>query len=573
MKRISIIFSLFILFIWSVSAQSPAKYWVEFTDKKGSEYSVDRPEEFLSPRAIQNRATYKIAVTEEDLPVNRHYIETLLDLDTGMILFTRSRWLNGVTVYCEKEDILGMIEGLPFVKRCEKTILMKEPEYRVRNGYYFMNSLEPKFIQPLPFTDSDYGKAESQVRLNNIHWLHRMGYKGEGIPMMVMDGGFFNVDTLRYFSELRADNRLRGIRNFVEPGVSVFRKENHGTMVLSCIASDIPGELVGTAPHVMVYLAKTEDGRSETKVEEDNWVAGIEWADSLGCLVLNSSLGYTKFDDTVAQPRHYRDLNGKTSRASIAASMASARGMIVCNSAGNEGRGKWKHIGSPADAKDILAVGAVDISGKKADFSSFGPTADGRVKPDACAVGKDTYVGSQRSITLRANGTSFASPLLAGMVACLRQAFPERSNYDIMNAVRMSGSQALQPDSALGYGITDFMKAYNLLLQPVDEKGFSVEFDTYATDKEHILLTVKSDRPQEIRITLTARRQGIIAERNHTLTSGTQEIELEIPKLKKKIPYDIWDVKITGTYTGERAFVIGAEQPSDSSKENKRKKK
>jgi len=301
------------------------------------------------------------------------------------------------------------------------------------------------------------------------------------------------MDTISHFRALREEYRLLGVRNFVQPGVNPFLKEGHGTNVLSCIVSYIPGDLVGTAPKVCVYLAKTEDGRSENKIEEDNWVAGIEWADSLGCDVINSSLGYTKFDDSL-QVREYRDLNGHTSRASQAATIAATKGLLICNSAGNEGSGKWKYIGSPADAKDIITVGAVDVNGKKARFSSFGPTADGRVKPDACAVGQNTYVANVIGVTGVSQGTSFSSPLMAGMVTCLWQAFPNKSNYEIMDAVRQSGSQFSAPDSALGYGVTDFLKAYNLLLQPHKIYGsdgtkmFSVAFDTYVYNKKEFVV-------------------------------------------------------------------------------------
>jgi hypothetical protein len=233
-----------------------------------------------------------------------------------------------------------------------------------------------------------------------------MGFRGENMQMMVLDGGFQNIDSIKCFENLRNDNRLLGARNFVQPEKDPMRKHTHGTMVLSCIASYIPGLLVGTAPMVQVYVAQTEDGRSENRIEEDNWVAGLEYTDSLGCQVLNSSLGYTTFDDTVNQ-RTYADLTGDVSRASRAATIAASKGLLICNSAGNEGGKKWKYIGAPADARDILTVGAVNIKRNRAYFSSFGPTADGRIKPDACAVGRNTYISTPVGVITMADGTKF----------------------------------------------------------------------------------------------------------------------------------------------------------------------
>ena len=428
------------LFSISLYAQSPAKYWVQFKDKQGSAFSVHRPQEFLSPKAIENRQRFNISITEEDLPVNEHYIEAVMALDSNMILFTKSKWLNGITIYSEKENILPAIEQLPNVIYCEKTAVLKEQEEMPNSTYSYAPS-PAAITAPAPIS-FDYGKSTNQLKVNNIHWIHRLGFTGKGVTMMVMDGGFLNVDTLRYFAGMREEGRLLGARNFVEHHASPFRTDQHGTMVLSCIAANVPGELMGSAPNVLVYLAKTEDSRLEAKIEEDNWVAGIEWADSLGCLVLNSSLGYTVFDDTIAQPRHYKDMDGKTSRASQAATIAATKGLIVCCGAGNSGDEAWKYIASPSDACDILAVGAVNINREKANFSAYGPTADGRIKPDICAVGAKTFVGTPRSITVQVDGTSVASPLLAGMVACLREAFPEKSNYEIMDAVRKSGDLA-----------------------------------------------------------------------------------------------------------------------------------
>ena len=561
MKRTTFISIIALLFSTATFAQTPAKYWVAFTDKKGTPYSIDKPEAFLSPRAIELRKAHGIAIDERDLPVNPDYVRQVLALDTAARCFTTSKWLNGMTVYALRDDMKEAIEKLPFVDSVQRTIAMKEPEPPIEPAYVFPGSGgQPIFSYQSDIqnnNDFDYGKAWDQVRVNNVHWLHRMGFRGEGMQMMVLDGGFQNIDTISCFEILRNDHRLLGARNFVQPEKDPMRKHTHGTMVLSCIASYLPGKLVGTAPMVQVYVAQTEDGRSENRIEEDNWVAGLEYADSLGCQVLNSSLGYTTFDDTVNQ-RTYADLTGEVSRASKAATIAASKGLLICNSAGNEGGKKWKYIGAPADAKDIITVGAVNIERKRAYFSSFGPTADGRIKPDACAVGRNTYLSTPTGIITIADGTSFSSPMLSGMVACLWQAFPEKSNYEIMEAIRQAGDcNVSTPDGIFitgpntndgyGYGITDFLLAYNILkygntdvtfFHPVTE-GRTI----YARTKEGIY-------PTDIIATPLFFKQGQVTEGKpvkvkFTTTLSTQYgmfHKLTLPKLANKQPYQLYRV-------------------------------
>lgn len=284
-------------------SQTHAKYWVQFKDKSGTNFSTSEPEKFLSPRAIEKRKRFNIPITEQDLPVSATYISQVLALDTSTILFTQSKWLNGITIYAAHDSMLIWLQRLPFVKYCEITHRMKEAEPQISSYYRNPNTQTPQYGK-MPKEQAngaltiDYGQAEPQIRINNIHWLHRLGFRGEEMLMMIMDGGFLNTDQVRHFDLLHKENRIRDVRNFVQPSESPYRSGEHGTNVLSCIASWVPGEHVGSAPFVTVYLAQTEDGRSENAVEEDNWVAGLEWADSLGCDVLNSSLGYTRFDDT-----------------------------------------------------------------------------------------------------------------------------------------------------------------------------------------------------------------------------------------------------------------------------------
>lgn len=593
MKKI-ILVTLATVLVAVAFGQSPAKYWVAFTDKKGTPYSIDKPEAFLSPRAIELRRAHGIAIDERDLPVNPDYVRQVLALDTAARCFTTSKWLNGMTVYALRDDMKEAIERLPFVDSVQRTIAMKEPEPPREPAYIFPGSGgQAKHTYQTDIqshNDFDYGKAKLQVCVNNVHWLHRMGFRGEDMQLMVLDGGFQNIDSIACFETLRNDHRLLGARNFVQPGKDPMRKHTHGTMVLSCIASYLPGKLVGTAPMVQVYVAQTEDSRSENRIEEDNWVAGLEYADSLGCQVLNSSLGYTTFDDTVNQ-RTYDDLTGEVSRASRAATIAATRGLLICNSAGNEGGKKWKYVGAPADAKDILSVGAVNIQRGRAYFSSFGPTADGRIKPDACAVGRNTYLSTPTGAITMADGTSFSSPMLAGMVACLWQAFPEKSNYEIMEAVRQAGDHNArlngeileEPDAhdGYGYGITDFLRAYNILkFGNEDDVLFAVysrKMNTKTSNRFIVLIksTLKQDYTSlSVTATPLTYHNGNVTE-GKTMKMKVQQYNVDmvsegisglvhiitLPKLPKSKPYQLYrvDFVIDGKTVSR---IVGLENPS-----------
>ena len=562
MKKYTIVL-LFTLLLSGSYAQDYAKYWVQFTDKHNTLFSVDRPNEFLSQRAIQLRQKYQIPIAETDLPVNVTYIQQLLDIDSTMRLCTKSKWLNCVTVYCEREGVLDSILKLPFVHFAERTVTMEEPETRPDTPFVFSRDrrefAKTYYAKDWETGDFDYGLAGKQIRINNGHWLHRMGYCGQAMRMMVMDAGFHNVDTLHVFRNLQQDQRLLGARNLVQPEVNPFLRHSHGTGVLSCIAAYVPGKMVGTAPMVEVHLCKTEDSRSENKVEEDNWVAGLELADSLGCQVLNSSLGYTKFDDST-QVRTYEDLNGRVSRASQAATLAAAKGMLICNSAGNEGSQKWRYLGAPADARDILTVGAVDADGRIANFSSHGPAADGRVKPDVCAVGSLCYVSSPSGFIHMSFGTSFSSPIMSGMVTCLWQAFPDKTNYEIMDAVRRSSDRYDTPDSLYGYGIPDMLKAYNLLLQP-DREDLQAHFDSFVAENNELNLKMVwpafNGTPCPIVIVLTDRNKNKTLTQKVLLQSAEQWFTVKLPSLSKKDKYRIYDVEIRVAGHESLHYVVG----------------
>lgn len=401
-------------------AQQPAlsKWWVEFSDKNDNPYCTCRPAEFLSARALERRARAGIGIEENDLPVNPGYVRALTE--TGVLLHNTSRWLNTATVIADSAAAAAL-RGLPFVRG----VRYLGPDIPVRNP----PDRPPKQrvpIDSIPTVEGDqsgFGYAGLQNSLLGIPLVHAAGYRGAGIWVVVMDGGFTNVDTLPFFDSIALNGRLYQGRDFVERDGAVFESAQHGTSVLSVMAADLPGYFVGTAPEATYFLVKTEDTGGEFPVEETNWIAGAEWADSIGADIINASLGYTVFNDTTLS-HTFAVLDGRSAIGSRGAAIAATKGMIVCNSAGNSGDEPWTYLGVPADAPGVVAVGAVSPDGSRATFSSRGPTADGRIKPDLMAPGETVVVAGDTGTDLGlSNGTSLASPMLAGALAALWSAF------------------------------------------------------------------------------------------------------------------------------------------------------
>ncbi len=431
------------------------KYRIEFTDKDNNPYSIFHPQEFLSPKAIERRKMQGISIDETDLPVTPQYLSELRA--TGAQVINVSKWFNSAIVQADEKDF-AKIEQLPFVKSTTVVGKYRPQKYRFRKD---------KKRDPVHYyarTRDFYGYAGQQIRMLNGHILHDMGHRGEGVLVAVLDGGFTNVDIMPFFDSLRADGRLLDSYDFVYDDDYAYEASSHGSQVLSTMASNLPGLMVGTAPDAGYICLRTEETGSELVVEEDNWAAGVEYADSLGASVVNSSLGYTTFDKK-RMNHTYEDMNGDVCRSTLAADMAAKKGMLIVNSAGNSGGDTWRYIGAPADGDSVMAVAAVDRYRKKVYFSSFGPASDGDgIKPNVAARGLETVVASLYSYQVdSASGTSFAAPVMAGMAASLWSAFPEKTNMDIMEAIEMSANQAYEPDDKLGYGIPDFYWAYQLL--------------------------------------------------------------------------------------------------------------
>lgn len=469
MKLYAFIFILLTASITVTAQVAPNKYFVKFTDKNNSPYSINTPEEYLSARAIERRQVQGIAVTVSDLPVNPAYLEGVAA--TGALLLNPTRWLNGVTVFTDDPAVVDAIEALPYVAA------VRSPGALTRSGQVENEGFEKPFfkheVYNVPMTTQtgasgrsvtyDYGSSWNQIAMLRGDELHEQGYRGQGMLIAVLDAGFLNANTHDAFDSLWANDQIPGTYDFVTGGEITFDGHPHGAMVLSTMGGNYPGELIGTAPKASYLLLRSEDASSEYIIEEYNWVSAAEFADSAGADIINSSLGYTEFHDP-AQNHTYADLDGDTAPATIGADMAASKGILVVNSLGNEGYTAWYYLSVPSDGDSVIGVGAVDNEGNYASFSSHGPSYDGRVKPNVSAQGAgcltaEPYGGAFTT----ASGTSFSSPILAGMAACLWQANREQTNMDVLQAIEQSASLYADPDDFLGHGIPDFIVAKNIL--------------------------------------------------------------------------------------------------------------
>lgn len=427
--------------------QDTLKYRISLKDKAATGYSLDRPEDFLSIKAIERRKKQGLAIDSTDLPVCKKYVDAIRK--KGVRIVTTGKWDNFVTVSCNDTTLIDKIARLPFVRATEKVWTAPDPELPV------MATKRDSLINTPLWVEEIYGPARRQIEMSKGDKLHDAGFKGQGMTIGIIDAGFHNADRIAAMKNIR----ILGVKDFVNADADIYAESDHGMCVLSCIGMNQPHVMIGTAPEASFWLLRSEDEYSEHLVEQDYWAAALEFADSVGVDVVNTSLGYYTFDDKTKNYR-YSDLDGKFALMSRQAAKAADKGMVVVCSAGNAGSGPWKKTTPPGDADHVLTVGAVDKKGELAPFSSIGNTADGRVKPDVVAVGKGSDVMGTDGILRRANGTSFSSPILCGMVTCLWQALPHLTAKEIIELVRRSGDRAESPDNIYGYGIPDMWKAY-----------------------------------------------------------------------------------------------------------------
>lgn len=419
-------------------------FFLQFANKAGSDVVC------LSPTAIEMREKHGIAIDSLDYAVSPMYLDSIKSL--GAKVLHTSRWMNGATIEASSETIEAL-EQCSFVDTIYTTRLANDSSsihsvsLRKRVAATNDNMLDTKLLN-----------SNGQLQLINLPPLHEEGYKGQGIRIGVADGGFYHADIL---ASLPREQWL-GYADLTDCQHDIFSQEgNHGTLCLSAIVGQ-KDNYQGAATQAQYFLFRTEEHYTESPKEIDNWVAAIEMADSLGLHIVSTSLGYTTFDDEQFNFA-YSDMDGQTSRGAQAALIAARKGMLLVTAMGNDGARAWRYLSTPADADNILSVGAVNCEGQIANFSSYGPTADGRTKPEVCAMGEGTcLINPANNELIASNGTSFACPLIAGMAACLWSALPEASNMEIREMIIRSCDRYDLPHEQYGYGIPDAWEAYTM---------------------------------------------------------------------------------------------------------------
>lgn len=454
MKKKLLTFILFFLLVQVFAQVEDA--WVYFKDKPSEITFTNSPLKMLTQRALDRRIRYNILLDYKDIPVEASYVLQVKNA-TGIIIKARSKWLNALHVQGTQTDINNLL-SLSFVEQVEYA----NKSLNVGGKSIIKNKIIPRNKDLELTTEFNYGNAANQIEMLNGDVLHQNNFTGEGMQIAVIDAGFPNVDKFSAFQRIRDNNQILGGYDFVNRNTNFYTGYYHGMAVLSTIAGYIDNQFIGTAPDAKFYLFISEDSVNETPLEESLWVEAAERADSLGVDVINTSLGYTTFDNP-NYDYEYADMDGKTTFITRGAEIAFSRGMIVVNSAGNEGDGAWHYINAPADANSVLSIGAVDASGIIASFSSFGPTSDGRIKPDVCVQGKNVFIINSSGNIATSNGTSFSSPVITGVIACLWQAFPSKTNAEITQLIKESAHLYASPTAQEGYGIPNFNSIVDLL--------------------------------------------------------------------------------------------------------------
>ena len=449
MKKYLLILTFLVTYV-SFSQQDA---WVYFNNKPNAAAFFSNPLSELSQRALDRRTAQNIALVLNDAPLEASYVSQITAA-TGITVKARSKWLNCLHIRGSVTDIQALL-AFPFVNHV----------------HFADNSLNAK-MEVLPTivpvnkqldvqVNFNYGTSANQIQMLNGHLLHQANYTGTGKIIAVLDAGFPNVNTIAPFQRLRDNNQILGGFDYVNQSTNFYSGFDHGTMVLSTMGGYVDGQLIGTAPDAKYYLYITEDVASENPVEESNWVEAAEQADRVGVDIITTSLGYFAFDN----PNYghtYSDMTGNSAFASQGANIAFTKGIIVLASAGNEGNTSEPHVGVPAEANNVLAIGAVKADRTYASFSSIGPSFDGRIKPDVMAQGQSSILSNTSGNIVAASGTSFSCPIMAGMIACLWQAVPNLTNQQLLNVYKQSCDRFLTPDNQYGYGIPDFQMALTI---------------------------------------------------------------------------------------------------------------
>jgi serine protease AprX len=453
-KTIFLVFGL-IFCVGSISAQDD-RYVVYFSNKIGTNFSIDQPADFLSTQAISRRAKNSIQVVENDLPVSASYLSQVAA--TGATIRYTSRWFNCALIECST-SVRDNLRVLPFVQSVE----------------YVAPGTTGSRIKSTVKANFKTSVIPEQLSMIGADVMHQDGFRGQGVRIAVFDSGFPGVETQVAFDSLRLRFGILDQFNFAYGTSDVYGFDDHGTEVFSALAANLGENFIGVAPDADYLLYVSEFAPSEYRVEEYYWLFAAERADSAGADIISSSLGYSTFDDA-SMNYNISELDGSTAVVTRAAQLAAEKGIIVVNSAGNEGAGNWSYILPPADGNAVIAVGAVDRQGARGNFSSIGPTSDGRIKPDLMAQGVLTQLVNANGQLIGANGTSFAAPIVSGLVAGIIQAFPDLTAVAIKEKLISSASRFSNPDNEYGYGIPN----YNLIRNTVSAtNGLSEKINVY----------------------------------------------------------------------------------------------
>ncbi|MEC4005345.1 S8 family serine peptidase [Flavobacterium sp. SUN052] len=451
MKNLLLIF----LFTISFCGYSQEDAWVYFKDKPNAQSYLDNPLTMLTQRALDRRTAQGIPLNVNDTPIEQSYIDQITAA-SGIEIKAKSKWLNCLHIRGSQTDINALL-SLSFVNYVHFADNNLNSKMAVQNQFASVN--KQLDVQ----TTFNYGNSNNQIEMLNGHLLHQANYTGGGKIIAVLDSGFTGVSTIIPFNRMFNNGLYLGGYNYVARNTDVFSTHNHGTMTLSCMVGYVDGQLVGTAPDAAYYLFITEDVSGENPVEESNWVEAAEEADRLGVDIISTSLGYFDYDNP-NYSHSYSDMTGNSAFASQGANIAFSKGMIVVASAGNSGSSSEPHIGVPAEATNVLAVGAVKFDRTYAAFSSIGPSFDGRIKPDVMAKGQSTTLSNTTGTITTASGTSFSCPVMAGMIASFWQAVPSLTNQQVVDFVKQSSDRFSNPNAQYGYGIPDFQIALDNVL-------------------------------------------------------------------------------------------------------------
>ncbi|WP_215226102.1 S8 family peptidase [Echinicola shivajiensis] len=504
------------------------RYVVKYKYKPQTGYSLERPEEFLTQKALDRRSREGILADSTDLPVSQKYVESVAGIVEEVIY--NSKWFNA-SVVIASEDQVEILKTLDFVAEDGVELIAKNYYSNGSNGRSNILKLPVNIqVRTKGSSEDDYAFQNSILGLPE---MHAEGLTGKGITIAVFDGGFLNTDEIDGMKHLFDDNKIIATKDFVMPwSDDVFRTETHGTSALSLIAANDVNTLVAGAFDANYILCITEDVSSEYRIEEYNWARAAEYADSLGTDIISSSLGYNYFNDP-GMNYTKADLDGETALITKAANIASDKGILVVTSAGNEGGGSEITITAPADSKGVLSIGAVSKDLTRSSFSSIGPTADGRTKPDLMALGSGVRLWRGINATSTSSGTSFSAPQIAALAAGIWQGRPEWTKDELVYYLLMSGSNANDPNSELGYGVPNFELAYYGEILDVELSPEIYETKIYPNPLEGKDLFIKFGHKDQCTYTLINGNGQIVSKDMLSRTSNRDPYELKINSLNK----------------------------------------